>query len=40
MQKAFGVCVWGGVCVQVHEFTRRPEEDISCPVLSLSTLLA
>ena len=43
MQKALegGVSV-AQICVSasthVHELTRRPEKDISCPVLSLSTI--
>lgn len=41
MQKALGGVsqMHRYVCLQAHvsEFTRRPEEDFSCPVLSLST---
>lgn len=32
------ICV--SASTRVYEFTRRPEEDFSCPVLSLSTLFS
>lgn len=37
-----GICVWFiSKCVQVHEtiHDQRPEKDVQCPVLSLSSLL-